>query len=651
VNIIVSYDSSVTSQSGAFQSLFDGAVNAAVQFYDQEFTNNITVNVTFAWQSLGAGALAENQFYYNTYSYATIVSALKATQSSTDDIAAYTTLPANDPTGGSGNDFMLTAAQARVLGLSFGAVPFDDFVMLNSDFGASGYTFDPNNRAVSGKYDAIGALEHEISEGIFGRIGNLGLSVNGASGIYTPLDLFRYSSSGVRDFNPGHNDFFSIDGQHLLTEFNNHNQFGGDVSDWYPTVQGDSFGDGYQGVMGAVTPTDLRELDILGWNLAGAAQSVPLTLRFVGSGDFTAGGLAGLAWQDGDGAALWTSNGSTLTQAVVPNAAMGAEWTAYGVGDFNGDGNADLLWTSNRQVAIWEMNGANLAGFGVSAGQMGAEWQVAGIGDFNGDAKSDILWVNTNGQAAVWTMNGTALAGFAMSNGSMGGEWHVAAIGDFNQDGRSDVLWENTSGNVDIWEMNGANLSGFVQNVGQMSAGWKIAGVGHFNGAADSTSDIVWVDSSNHVRIWQMNNGHTANVITPNGLDGTEWHLEGVGNFAGDANSDLLWINDSGAVDLWKINGNQVSAMSMNAPTGDTLTLNSSAGGTTVQATGGAETAVQLQTNTDSTSNASGAPTAGPSLLYSDSSVVNGTPIQSLFGGAAAGDPAQVAMIRGQTVA
>jgi FG-GAP-like repeat len=628
VNIIVSYDSSVTGQSGAFQSLFDTAVNAVVQFYDQEFTNNITVNVTFAWGSLGAGAIAQNDFYYDTYSYATIVSALQATQSSADDIAAYATLPANDPTGGNG--YMVTAAQARVLGLPFGSTPFDDFVTLNSDFGASGYTFDPNNRAVPGKFDTIGALEHEVSEGVFGRIGNLGLAVNGQSGLYTPLDLFRYSSPGVRDFSPGHNDFFSIDGQQLLTEFNNHNQFGGDVSDWYPTIQGDSYGDGYRGVLGAVTPTDLRELDILGWNLAGAAQPLSPTLRYVGSGDFTAGGLADLAWQNGGGTALWISNGSTLTQ-VAPTGQMGSEWREKGVGDFNGDGNADLLWTDHGQAAIWEMKGANLAGFGVSAGQMGDSWQVVGIGDFNGDGKADILWVNA-GSAAVWTMNGTNLVSCDISNGRMGDAWHVVAIGDFNQDGHSDILWQQDgSGAVATWEMNGANLSGFDANVGQMSSDWKIAGVGHFSGTAGSTSDVVWVDTSNHVQIWQMANGRVANVITPSGLDGTNWHLEGVGNFAGDANSDLLWINDSGAVDLWEINGAQVHDFLMSAPTGNTLLLS----GTTGAGPGA---------GTGSTAPTLGQPAASPPMLYSANDMA---PIHSPLGSASADDSGPLAMFRG----
>ena len=267
VNFSVTYDLSVTSQSQSFQSMFHTAVNAALSLYESEFTNNITVNITFAWGATSSNAVAENSFYYQTYSYAQIVSALKASGKSADDIAAYATLPASDPTG-SGHAYALTTAQAEALGLSVGYTPpYDDFVTLGSGYA---WTFDPNNRAVAGEFDAIGALEHEISEGVFGRIGSLGSASAGfGSGIYTPLDLFRYSAPGVHDYsNPGANDYFSIDGTHLLTEFNNHNQYGGDVSDWYPTIQGDSFGDAYHGVAGLVTPTDLRELDVLGWNLA-----------------------------------------------------------------------------------------------------------------------------------------------------------------------------------------------------------------------------------------------------------------------------------------------------------------------------------------------------------------------------------------------
>jgi hypothetical protein len=318
-------------------------------------------------------------------------------------------------------------------------------------------------------------------------------------------------------------------------------------------------------------------------NNVSAASTTTITfqpaLRYIGLGDFDPNPRTDVAWASNGGghATLWTDSNGTLSQFAVPGGAMGAEWTAFGVGDVNGDGKSDLLWTNTSgQVAVWELNGPNLIGFGVPAGQMGAEWHVAAVGDFNGDHKSDLLWVSNTGQAAVWTMNGTTLGAFGVSNGAMGTEWSVIGTADFNHDGREDVVWENTSGTVDIWEMNGANLSGFLQNVGTAPANSHFAGVGHFgsvNPFGATSSDIVWVDSTNHVTIWDMNNGQVASTVNLNGLDGPEWHLQGVGNFAGGPNSDLLWVSDSGAANIWKVNGANVQEIALNVPTGSSLGL------------------------------------------------------------------------------
>ena len=81
------------------------------------------------------------------------------------------------------------------------------------------------------------------------------------------------------------------------------------------------------------------------------------------------------------------------------------------------------------------------------------------------------------------------------------------------------------------------------------------------------------MDSTNHVTIWEMNNGHVASTVNLNGLDGLDWHLQGVGNFAGDANSDLLWVSNSGAVNTWEVNGANVTEIPLNAPTGSSLGL------------------------------------------------------------------------------
>ena len=149
MNFNITYDSTITSQSPAFQAMFQTAVNAVIEYFEHAFTNNVTIDVTFGWQNLGAGAAAQNSFFYNTYTYSQIETALMASQASLDDITAYTTLPVSDPTG-SGHLYALTTAEARALGLSASPPTGqpDDYVILNS---ALAWTFDPNHRAVAGE--------------------------------------------------------------------------------------------------------------------------------------------------------------------------------------------------------------------------------------------------------------------------------------------------------------------------------------------------------------------------------------------------------------------------------------------------------------------------------------------------------------------
>jgi hypothetical protein len=97
-----------------------------------------------------------------------------------------------------------------------------------------------------------------------GRVGSLGTEFG--KNVYTPLDLFRYTSSGVRDLTPA-SGYFSVDGKTMLMQYNNPNN-GGDASDWNPSIKGDSFGSGYTGVAALVSATDLREMDVLGYTLA-----------------------------------------------------------------------------------------------------------------------------------------------------------------------------------------------------------------------------------------------------------------------------------------------------------------------------------------------------------------------------------------------
>src|ERR1043166_1251506 len=106
----VTHDTTITVQSSAFHAMYAASVNAALGYLNQNFTNNVTINITFSWANLGFGAAAENSFYYNTYSYSQIRTALINSQNSPDDTTAYSTLPVNDPAG-AGNVYALTSGQ------------------------------------------------------------------------------------------------------------------------------------------------------------------------------------------------------------------------------------------------------------------------------------------------------------------------------------------------------------------------------------------------------------------------------------------------------------------------------------------------------------------------------------------------------------
>ena len=87
------------------------------------------------------------------------------------------------------------------------------------------------------------------------------------------MDLFRFTSSGQRDYTGGRDGqatFFSPNGAagNILTQFHNSvsttGKFDGqDPADW--AIGGDSFEFGGKGVIGILSNTDLRVLDVLGW--------------------------------------------------------------------------------------------------------------------------------------------------------------------------------------------------------------------------------------------------------------------------------------------------------------------------------------------------------------------------------------------------
>ena len=272
--IHVSYDSSVSSATATEQSGLQAAVNSAVSFMEGMFTNSVTITIAVGWGEVGGqtisgpGAVAASTSTGNDLSYSALSSALKSTYSaggSQYQSQAGAALPGSDPTGSTVTmDFYVSQAQEKALGVALfggGTTPDGSIglaALSNWNFGTAGV------RAIGGQYDAIGAIEHEISE-VMGRVGSLGTLFG--SGIYTPLDLFRYSGPNSLTPSSGSGSF-STNGQSLAQPFNDPFTAGGDAGDWSSTVSGDAFGYSTTGSAELVSATDLQVMNVLGWNLS-----------------------------------------------------------------------------------------------------------------------------------------------------------------------------------------------------------------------------------------------------------------------------------------------------------------------------------------------------------------------------------------------
>jgi hypothetical protein len=293
---------------------FKIAVQAAVQFFDTTFTNNITLNIAFGWgevdgQRITGSSVAESSSAYEyPYSYQQVRSALAAGAADAGSATlsyAVATLPTVDPTHGA--TFGINTAEEKALGLYRGSsTAIDGYVGLSS---SDTFTFDPNNPAVAGAYDAVGTLEHEISE-------VLGRSVSATQPISqtvntpdTPLDLFRFAGPNAHTFQQG-SAYFSLDnGFTSLKAFNNGNN-GGDDGDWASSSQADAFDAfGSSGVAQSISLVDVEVLQLLGYTVSPTAPILN-------------GVLAG----PGIGGTPTKGNG-------LINGASGADWLLGGAGN------------------------------------------------------------------------------------------------------------------------------------------------------------------------------------------------------------------------------------------------------------------------------------------------------------------------------
>ena len=264
--IDVDYDASVANAPAGFET----TVNAAVAYLESQFSTPITITIDVGYGEVGgtplsANDLGESESNGINVSYSDLRSALLSRTATSDEIAAAAGLPATDPAGADA-EYYVADAEAEALGLSSGAGVAVGDIGLSS---TSPFTFGTTNGAGQNRFDAFGIVEHEMTE-VMGRTDELG---GDGSGIYTPLDLFRYTSAGVRDLTPAAG-YFSVNGSTLLYQFNNPSN-GGDAGDWSTKVPDDSF-DAFasEGVANPVSPTDLRAMDVIGYTPASAGSAI-----------------------------------------------------------------------------------------------------------------------------------------------------------------------------------------------------------------------------------------------------------------------------------------------------------------------------------------------------------------------------------------
>jgi hypothetical protein len=276
LTIIPTFNSTgATSIDAATQTV----INNTIAFYQNTFTNNITVNIEFHNMSSGLG---QSITFIFGVSYSAYCTALAANATSPDDITAIANTPcgSSNPINSNAN-IGVKSPNGRALGINTPEEPFGGSCPTSSFTGSGCIGLNVTLANSLGPGILFAVVEHEIDEVL-----GLGSALQGAT---TPTgtvpfteDLFRWASVGVRSFaantsttNPCTStpaSFFSIDsGTTDLDTFNNCNN-GGDYGDWITHTPSSQVQDAFINASPpspslSITSPEVRALDVIGFTI------------------------------------------------------------------------------------------------------------------------------------------------------------------------------------------------------------------------------------------------------------------------------------------------------------------------------------------------------------------------------------------------
>lgn len=265
-----------TTGATAIDAATQTVINNAIAFYQNTFTNNITVNIEFHNMSTGLG---QSIAFIFPVPYLTYCPALAASATSPDDMTALTHTPcgSTNPINSTAN-IDVKSPSGRVLGIN---TPEQNFAgnCPTANFTGSGCIGLNVSLANMHPGFLFTTVEHEIDEVL-----GLGSALNGTTTPTDPWpeDLFRWASAGTRSYSTNTSTttpcgggtpaaFFSIDGGATnLDGFNNCNN-GGDYGDWVthspPQVQ-----DAFINLSGTppsltISSQEVQALDVIGYSI------------------------------------------------------------------------------------------------------------------------------------------------------------------------------------------------------------------------------------------------------------------------------------------------------------------------------------------------------------------------------------------------